>query len=265
MEGPKLNIAIMVCGHWRDGRRCYENFVNRIKGPNSHHNLDLFVITSGVDSARGTVTGKTYMNPVGEVKHDKKYYKKHGLIYNVSKDELKKEIEEVYKEENLIGVYLTEEEIEDNNINPMSWEWFRRGIFSKPFYGMQKVKEHQKQTNIKYDVVLRTRPDLILRQYITIEKPDENTLYTFGGWKPWVHSKKRRWRALHKYMVDFFAYGSVDTMETYTNIHLAKEPIKTGRRKHPFQSEWQLCLYLKKHNIQRNFILNKRNLYNIPR
>ena len=144
----------------------------------------------------------------------------------------------------------------------MSWEWFRRGIFSKPYYGMQLVKEYQKENNFKYDAIIRCRPDITPTQPVTINSIDENHIYVFGGplktFQPWQSDEKYEDGI---YIFDSYAHGDLKTMETYVNIHKKYEPSSTIVKKHPHNSENQLYLHLKKNNININYVINHRHGY----
>ena len=261
-----MNIAIMMCGHMRTYKKNYENFYNTHIRPNMNQNIDLFVVTSGVNSAREHLD--PVIEPISEIKNDKKYYEGHGIIYDVDTDKLYKEIESQFSDQyyRLAGIHFVDEKIEDNNIDPMSWEWFRRGIFSKPYHAMQIVKEYQKENNIKYDVVIRTRPDLNPLKLLVIERPEKNTVYAFGG----PMSTFQPWQAPDKYengmyINDGYAHGDLETMEKYASIYKRYEPYKTTVNEHPYNSENQLYLHLLKNNVNINYIFNHRNYYGICR
>ena len=76
-----MNIAIMMCGHMRTYKENYENFYNAHIKPNMNNNIDLFVVTSDVNSARHNLN--PVIQPKSELKNDKKYFEGHGIIYNV--------------------------------------------------------------------------------------------------------------------------------------------------------------------------------------
>tara|TARA_Y100000361_G_scaffold139784_1_gene143140 strand:+ start:1707 stop:2465 length:759 start_codon:yes stop_codon:yes gene_type:complete len=248
-----MNIAIMMCGHMRNYKKCYQNFIDSIIEPNKEHSIDLFITTSNVNSQRLQLS--PYMSPSSKIKNDKKYYEGHGIIYNVDEANLRKDICDTYKKLNVVDVHFVKENIEDNDIDPMSWEWFRRGIFSKPYESLNRVKKIQETQNKKYDVIVRTRPDLILQKKIKINKPESDCLYTFGGWP------KRGKYEDDIYIVDFFCYGAMKDMETYTNIHKMYNPLPTKIKKHPYSSENQLYIYLKKHKINLKYLITSRGDY----
>ena len=247
-----LNVAIMICGHMRTYQKCYDNFISKIILPNKNHNLDVYIATSDINSGR--VNLSPTIDPLNQVQYDKKYYKGHGLIYEVSKKNLEQKITDLYQNKNfnLKKILFQNENLSDNNIDPMSWEWFRRGIFSKPYFCLKNVDNIE-----NYDIIVRTRPDLILKKEITFFKSE--SLKVFGGWPADEKYESR------KYLADFFAYGSPNTMKTYCNIHLMKKPMDTTVTKHPYNSENQLNLYLNSKNIKTEYIIQKRNEYEIQR
>lgn len=247
-----LNVAIMICGHMRTYKECYKNFIKNIVIPNDNCNMDIYIATSNINSGR--VNLLPTIKPSEKIQYDKKYYKGHGLIYKISKNDLESQIRSLYnnKSFNLKEVLFQEEKIKDNNIDPMSWEWFRRGIFSKPWFCLSNIKNIK-----KYDIIVRTRPDLILKKEIKLFQ--SNALKVFGNWPADEKYESRR------YLADFFAFGPPELMKTYCNIHLMKDPIKTTVTKHPYNSENQLALYLKQQGINIDYILDKRKDYEIQR
>ena len=257
-----MNIAIMMCGHMRTYKENYENFYNAHIEPNKEYNIDLFIVTSDVNSARHNLS--PVIEPTSELKNDKKYFEGHGIIYNVDESELTNEIKKQFNDEyyKLAGVYFVDEKIEDNNIDPMSWEWFRRGIFSKPYHAMQIVKEYQKENNIKYDVVVRLRPDITPLKQIAIQKPEQNTINVFGGplstFQPW-QSPDQFENGI--YIFDSYAHGDLEIMEKYVSIHKRYESYETIVNKHPYNSENQLYLHLRNNNIKINYVINHRHGY----
>ena len=126
---------------------------------------------------------------------------------------------------------------------------------------MRRINKYQKENNIKYDVVLRTRPDLILSEDLVIEEPNKNHIYTIGG-----HIKNPDRIESGVSLCDFFAYGDYETMKKYVNIHLIKSPFPT-KVKPPFTEagENQLCIYLMKNDIKCNFVVKERKNWAIPR
>lgn len=247
-----LNVAIMICGHMRTYKECYKNFIDKIIEPNKHCSIDVYVATSHINSGR--INSEPTIQPKSEIQYDKKYYKGHGLIYEVSKEDLAKKIRSLYSNENfnLKNVYFQDENILDNDIDPVSWEWFRRGVFSKPWFCYSNIENIK-----KYDIIVRTRPDLILKKEIKLFKSKD--LKVFGSWPGDEKYESGT------YLADFFAFGSPKIMETYCKIHLMKEPLDTSVKKHPYNSENQLALYLKKKGITMDYILDKRRDYEIQR
>ena len=81
----------------------------------------------------------------------------------------------------------------------------------------------------------------------------------FGGWPADDKYETR------KYLADFFAFGSPKIMKNYCDIHLMKAPLPTSVKRHPFNSENQLSLYLKKNKIDTDYVLKNRQDYEIKR
>jgi len=258
----KKRLAVLNCGHSRTFEKCYDNFLSKVIAPNAEeYDIDVFVVTSNI------VSQKTNTRPIFKPKlvanGDQKYNKKtNGIIYEVNKEKLKRSVEHIYSSTKykLVGVFFVPENIEDNNINPLSWEWFRRGIFSKPYYAMAKMKEEEKKIGARYDAVLRTRPDVILEKSIRIKNLERDTLYLPGGWVKNPQHYEDRF-----YIVDFLAHGDRKSMEKYTDIHKMREPLHTKVKSRPECSENQLYLYLKKNDIKIKFSLKNRLDYKIQR
>jgi hypothetical protein len=247
-----MKVAIMICGHMRTFKKAYGNFIKTLIDPNKKHDIDVYIATSSINTGR-TNTRPT-IDPVGDITHDQKYFKGKGLIYKIDKDSLVSEIKTTYnsKDFNLKEIFLQDEKLEDNNINPKSWKWFRQGIFSKPWLCFNSIPNIN-----QYDVIVRTRPDLIL--YKKIKLFDSNDIKLFGGWRG-----DNKYET-GKYIGDFFAFGNYNTMKTYCDIHLMEHPMKTTVKNHPFNSENQLALYLASKGIKTNFVITKRRDYRIRR
>ena len=248
-----MKVAIMICGHMRTFKESYDNFIKTLIAPNKEHEIDVFVATSHINSGR--VNLNPTIEPAKEIIYDKKYYEGHGLIYEVDKNKLISEIKKTYSNENfnLKEIFIQDEKIKDNNIDPMSWEWFRRGIFSKPWFCFNSIDNIN-----QYDIIVRTRPDLILQKEIKLF--DSSDIKLFGGWQ----SDQLKYES-GRYVADFFAFGNYETMKTYCDIHLMKSPMPTKSKKHPFNSENQLTLYLASKKIKPHFVLQKRKEYEVKR
>jgi hypothetical protein len=258
----KKRLAVLNCGHSRTFEKCYDNFLSKVIAPNAEeYDIDVFVVTSSI------VSQKTNTKPIFKPKlvadGDRKYNKKtNGIIYEVDEERLRRSVEHIYSssEYRLVGVFFVPENIKDNNIDPLSWEWFRRGIFSKPYYAMTKMKEEEEKIGARYDAVLRTRPDVILGKDIRIKNLERDTLYLPGGWVKNPQHYEDRF-----YIVDFLAHGDRKSMEKYADIHKMREPLQTKVKSRPECSENQLYIYLKKNNIKIKFSLKDRSDYKIQR
>jgi len=66
--------------------------------------------------------------------------------------------------------------------------------------------EYQFTMNTKYDLVIKTRPDLKLEEKVILEKPKNNTLYIPKGWD-WSGGVN-----------DLFAYGSSHVINIYSDM-----------------------------------------------
>jgi hypothetical protein len=66
--------------------------------------------------------------------------------------------------------------------------------------------EYQFTMNTKYDLVIKTRPDLRLESDVILEKPKNNTLYIPKGWD-WSGGVN-----------DLFAYGTSEVINVYSDL-----------------------------------------------
>lgn len=268
VSANKKRLAVLNCGHSRTFEKCYDNFLSKIIKPNAEeYDIDVFMVTSNIISQRDHI--KPIFKPKRVAKGDQKYNKKaNGIIYEVNEEKLKNRLKQIYSshevsktaEYKLAGVFFTPEKIEDNNINPLNWEWFRRGIFSKPYYAFNKMKEKEEETGIKYDAILRTRPDIILKKAIRVGNPEKDSLYLPGGW-----TKNAQYYEDKFYIADFLAHGDRESMKKYVKIFEMREPLETRVRERGNCSENQLYLYLKKNDMKIKFSLTKRSDYKVQR
>jgi hypothetical protein len=66
--------------------------------------------------------------------------------------------------------------------------------------------EYQSTIGVKYDLVIKTRPDLRLEEKVVLEKPKKDTLYIPKGWD-WSGGVN-----------DLFAYGNSQVINVYSDL-----------------------------------------------
>jgi len=148
--------------------------------------------------------------------------------------------------------------VEDKKINNLYNKWYK-------FYTLNKLKQNEEELFGKYDIVIKSRPDL---QLIDIEfKLDQLNSDNIIIPKDSKIDKTKLLNPEDSYICDIFAYGSSCAMDKYFNIYLKLEKIieKCG-----YIPETVLYHYLQesdlniiKSDIKYNVILSQCNLFAI--
>lgn len=87
------------------------------------------------------------------------------------------------------------------NLNNCMSMWYKT-------WRVNEIKnEYSASIGKKYDIVIKTRPDLRLEEDIKLTKPNPNTLYIPKGWD-WSGGVN-----------DLFAYGDTKTMNVYSDLY----------------------------------------------
>jgi len=130
---------------------------------------------------------------------------------------------------------------------------------------------YQEKNNIKYDWVIRCRPDLIITRKIDdLTKLDKNYIYVpvfpprFAIKVPNCYDEDYVYNYSHNngYMPDQFAIGSVDLMSKYAARHDDLDKILHMEKIHAFCAEHALGRQLNYHNVKVKFL---QPLINIKR
>ena len=237
---------MLISGHMRTYKKCYNK---QLKNLIESNNPDIFIYTSTTDSLRHE-KGNSRINSV-------------RLLELIETDEnYKKDILDIYGDR-VKDIFLEKEKEEilkakpfDENYNKSDiWQWHRKAQFEKLYKCYKMMEKYSEINNIKYDVVIRCRPDIIFKrdidigEYINKEKKQENKLYCFGGWP--VSSKAM---ADKRAFFDGFAFGSYDTMKKYCSVFLRENP-----EQGPFTPENQIVLHLNDNNIYIKYLNEKKD------
>ena len=171
-------IAIIIAGHLR-GLNETHNYIKKNIMIDDNNKYDFYIHYSDVNN----MNDHKYDNKVISLEEVIKIFNPKCLIYN----------EEV-------------QFTNDIKVNNILNQYYK-------FYLLNKQKNNICETeNIKYDVVIKIRPDVLLNEKLIIDKIEENILYL-----P-LESKIDKNKLLHqydKYVCDIIAYGSNLTMNKY--------------------------------------------------
>ena len=107
------------------------------------------------------------------------------------------------------------------------------------FYILNKIKNAtEKEENIKYDVVIKWRPDILLNNKIDFTNIDQNTIYIPTDSKI---DKSKLQNLSDKHVCDIIAYGDNNSMNYYFNFYKHLDKLI---KKHGYCSETLLYHYL---------------------
>jgi hypothetical protein len=206
--------------------RCFQKtFSNQLENLIKPNKCDVFIHTSNLISQRINLSPE--YNPISKIVYKKINGKKTGMSYNIDKNELKNAIENVYGPY-LKKITIAEETIEENieknylisDVN-RTWLWTKK-IFEKTYMCNQMFNEFCLQNNEQYDIVIRSRSDLLFNAKLIFENKNfENKILSFGGWDPRGKLSEHGYK---KYFFDGFAVSSPKNMDTYCSFYTeAKE------------------------------------------
>ena len=151
------------------------------------------------------------------------------------------------------------------------WQWLRLRQLRKMYNCNQIRKKFEKQNNIKYDIVVRSRFDIVTNSldveniYKTTKNADKK-VFLFGGWPcvpPMVF--------MDEFICDGFAFGSPRVMDIFSSLYLQEQPYrfkpeyKETWDKFGDNVEYQLRTHLENNNIQIHYVGDKRTEYHLWR
>lgn len=169
-----MKVALLLSGDMRDWIINYVYFKQYLL---DHYDVDVFISTW-----RGYKMDDV-MNTYGAVAVDVQDYEK-GF------DARWKSITNPYEKNKESNVNL---------VNCMSM-WYKT-------WRVNELKnEYQSTIGVKYDLVIKTRPDLRLESKVVLEKPKKDTLYIPKGWD-WSGGVN-----------DLFAYGNSQVINVYSDL-----------------------------------------------
>lgn len=160
-----MKIALILTGHMRGYQKGYESFKQFVIDPLGRENFDIFIHTW---SDIGFYSGKGYLKPRAD-----------GYI-NTEDGELgfwptgdinKAEIEALYNPIDMVvddfalynGLF---EEKRKRYVNAYTRPKNTLSQFYKVMLGIQMMKEYADQFHVKYDLVIRARPDVVLMTHL---------------------------------------------------------------------------------------------------
>lgn len=157
-----MKLAILLTGHIRSFKKNYDSFVKYIIEP---HDTDIFIHTW--DLYNGVSGNHPKLLPEETEKIDIEFLKKLN-----PKELIIEKWEDVEPEIKWSDEYFTKKQSYDTPIITLS-------LFRKMYLCNELKKKYEKENNFKYDVVLRTRPDLLYSRNFIDESDDfENIIYT---------------------------------------------------------------------------------------
>ena len=238
----------------------------------AHNSCDVFVSTTNVFSQRypnlkfkGKGKHYTYLKPREKWrKHDKAAY---GIVYDANEEQLTNMLEKNLGDK-LKGFFIKREDAKvlSTSYEDTKWQWLLNNQMFKINKAWDLVTSYEKVNNVKYDVIVNIRMDVLLKNDIKLNDPYgeimNDTVYAFGGWN--------NARFMDVYLFGGFLYGSRDSMsvyyEMYNELKKPYEPKKKYQafyKKHGDNYEYQIETHLKKNGINIKFInkqpASKRN------
>ena len=111
-------------------------------------------------------------------------------------------------------------------------------------------QEYCREHNVKYDVVIRNRADLIFHHIINVEKTlkqNGDNVHLFGGWDPRGALSEAGYK---EYLFDGFAYATPENINLYCDLYLKENPYEHIM----INLEAQLREYLIQNNFELNYI-----------
>lgn len=167
---------------------------------------------------------------------------------DIDNNEIKKDIEKILKPKK---IFYEKNDKNDKNhpeyINNISYNTFN--MYKKMYYSNQLKKKYANENNIKYDYVIRIRPDIIIKDYLPLDifnNYNNNDIYIPTDFKNQFQQCVES---------DWIAIGTDKCMDTYFNIY---KYILTNTLNKCNISESLLYIFLKKEKI------NVIRIYDFP-
>jgi len=212
-----MRIAILYSGHFRTFLDVIENNSNRI----INNNFDIDVYLNFWDTWGHGYVFKTQIFKEEDLIPS-------NILNNISNNVTYKFVEfekSIYEFDELLK--LQEDKPNSNMcINVISM-----------FYKMQRGYMHIENSGIKYDYILKLRPDNFLERNIEFFNCEKNTIYT---------TLEPRWNLNGNGVNDQFAFGDIETMKIYLNTYNSLKDIFINNNCSP---EILLKIHLDNHNV----------------
>jgi hypothetical protein len=154
-----MNIAVLICGQWRSGDKCFDNIIKNIINPLlENNNIFIFITTDYTNinnkficdilNYNDNIDFKKYFNIEDDIFFCKNIEKK---LYNKM---------DVKHHKNYINI----------NKN-LIFQWHKVNICYK------LLEKYELNNNIEFDYIIKTRPDLLINKQIDINIINSNYLY----------------------------------------------------------------------------------------
>lgn len=230
-----MNIAILLTGHFRGYKKVYRSFVDNILNPLKNHRVDIFIDTwntlhtnnSYAYQCKNDISNTEYLLDVNDI--NLKYSPQKTRIddWNDIKNFLK--AKNFYPEDLLAQLEKdNNERIKNRTSEPITIKDGYSLIASQfyKFYSCNQLrKQYEKENNIKYDIIIKTRPDVIYFNPLNIETVDANFFY-----------------ADHPYG-DIFICGSGENIDIFCNAINNITNIIFNHITHPFNFDSEYHMY----------------------
>tara|TARA_R100000152_G_C6781051_1_gene214814 strand:- start:2753 stop:3601 length:849 start_codon:yes stop_codon:yes gene_type:complete len=271
-----LKVALCYSGHVG---RFWDVYENHKQAFIKNNQVDIFIHTSDAVSQKRNL--KPHIPPRDEIVIDylpghvgwRKMLGTYGKIYNVEIDKLEKKINKVYGEQLKKLVIESEDINEDNNeIEKITkWEWLKKRQLYKMHACNNLMREYEKENNIEYDLVIRSRFDSTFKTFIDIEKTAalvgdlENKIFVFGGWKCPEGN-----RFMDNFLFDGFSMGAPSSMDVYCSLYEKEKAYPPIEKYKQYQKDWgdnveyQLDKHLRENNIEILYLNDPTKQLNSP-
>tara|TARA_S200000501_G_scaffold378810_1_gene443878 strand:+ start:4114 stop:4911 length:798 start_codon:yes stop_codon:yes gene_type:complete len=246
-----MKVALCISGHLRGISKTIQNQLSNLIEPND---CEVFVYTSNLISQRVNLDPE--FEPSGNI--FKKYNAKghmSGIMYNVDKKEIEKQVSQSYNTR-LVKLVVDDERLEENlkvgykesdkyfsGSNRKPWGWIKK-TFEKTYKCDRMFTEFCNNNELQYDIVIRSRTDLSFKDKLLVNNMDINDkIFAFGGWNP---GGTHQTNGYNEYYFDGFAYSTPNNISRYCRFYTdASENFKKATGLEP-----QLHDYLEKAGLQ---------------
>jgi len=260
-----MKIAACFSGQLGTFQKCFHNQKEIFIDEN---NCDIFVHTSDAISQKGNrILNPDWEKHVHEYKDYlvengksqwRKNYGTYGIIYNIPRDVAMKSVQNVY-EKRLKAFFIEKEPIFDidKELEITKWQWLKNKQFEKMYKCNELLHLYESMKDIKYDIVVRSRFDIVFTRKINIQqiisKYDniDNKIFVFGGWE-----SPEKDRFMDGYICDGFVFGKPDVVDIFCEIYKREEPYPPNPKYIDYynrmgdSAEYQVKQHMLKNNVE---------------